>query len=84
MRTTITLDPETAALVEKAMTQRKLSFKQVVNEAIVRGLTTTTPPRPFRTPTRSMGVATINLDKATQIAAELEDEEIIRKMSLGK
>jgi hypothetical protein len=84
MRTTITLDPETAALVEKAMEQRKLSFKQVVNEAIVRGLTGAPAPKPFRTQTRSMGVATINLDKATQIAAELEDEEIIRKMSLGK
>lgn len=84
MRTTITLEPETAALVEKAMKQRNLSFKQVVNEAIRRGLTTSTPPKPFRTQTRSMGVATINLDKATQLAAELEDEEIIRKMSLGK
>ena len=38
VRTTITLDPETAALVEKAMKQRGLSFKQVVNEAIIRGL----------------------------------------------
>ena len=31
-----------------------------------------------------MGKARINLDKATQIAAALEDEEILRKMSLGK
>jgi hypothetical protein len=84
MRTTITLDPETAALVEKAMKQRGLSFKQVVNEAITRGLVTPEPPEPFRTKTRSMGRARINLDKATQIAAALEDEEILRKMSLGK
>jgi hypothetical protein len=84
VRTTITLEPETAALVEKTMKQRNLSFKQVVNEAILRGLTTSAPPKPFRTKTRSMGVALVNLDKATQLAAELEDEEIIRKMSLGK
>ena len=84
MRTTITLDPEAKALVEKAMKERKLSFKQVVNEAIVRGLTTTEAPKPFRTKTHSMGKARINLDKATQIAAELENDEILRKMALGK
>ena len=70
--------------MKTAMRERELSFKQVVNEAIIRGLIGTPAPRPFRTQTRSMGVARINLDKATQIAAELEDEEIIRKMSLGK
>jgi hypothetical protein len=84
VRTTITLDPATAALIDKAMRERKQSFKQVVNDAIVRGLTTTSPTQPFRTQTRSMGVAAINLDKSTQIAAELEDEETLRKMSLGK
>jgi hypothetical protein len=31
-----------------------------------------------------MGVPRVNLDKATQLAGELEDLEIIRKMSLGK
>jgi uncharacterized protein len=35
MRTTITLDPEAEALVKKAMKERDVSFKQVVNEAIV-------------------------------------------------
>lgn len=84
MRTTVTLDAETEALVKKAMRERELPFKQVVNEAIVRGLVGSSSPTTFRTQTRSMGVARINLDKATQIAAELEDEEIIRKMSLGK
>jgi hypothetical protein len=84
MRTTITLDPETAALVEKAMKERGVSFKQVVNEAITRGLVVSELPAPFRTTTRSMGKARINLDRATQVAAALEDEEILRKMSLGK
>ena len=84
MRTTITLDPETAALVEKEMKQRKLSFKKVVNEAIVRGLTSTPASRPFRIKTHSMGQARVNLDKATQLAGELENEEILRKMAMGK
>ena len=66
------------------MKARGLSFKQVVIEAIIRGLATSEPPEPFRTKTRSMGKARISLDKATQIAGALEDEEILRTTSLGK
>ena len=83
MRTTITLDPEAVALIEKDMKHRKLSFKQVVNEAIVRGLA----PAKRATidlPTHNYGPALVNLDKATQLAGQLEDEEILRKMSMGK
>lgn len=45
------------------------------------GLSTPPAQRTFRTPTRSMGLARVGLDKATQLAAELEDEEIIRQLS---
>ena len=51
MRTTITLDPDVHALVERAMRERGLSFKEAVNEAIRAGLggtasdTYTTPRR---------------------------------------
>jgi hypothetical protein len=83
VRTTITLDAEAAALVQKAMRERKLSFKQVVNDAIVRGLA----PQQRATvdlPSHDYGPPLVNLDKATQLAGELEDEEILRKMSMGK
>ncbi len=33
MRTTITLDPDVAALVQRAMAERGLGFKEAVNEA---------------------------------------------------
>jgi hypothetical protein len=83
MRTTITLDPETEALVKRAMKERDLSFKQVVNDAIRTGLR---PQRqPFvDLPTHNYGPPLVNLDKATQLAGELENEEILRKMSMGK
>jgi hypothetical protein len=84
VRTTITLDPEAKALIEKAMRERKLSFKQVVNEAIIRGLTGEQVGPPVQLPVHDMGKPFINLDKALQIAGELEDEEILRKMALGK
>ena len=83
MRTTITLDSETEALVRRAMKERGLGFKQVVNEAINRGLAHKAAD-PIDLPTFAMGPPLVNLDKALQIAGDLEDEEIIRKMSMGK
>ena len=83
VRTTITLDPETEALVKKAMKERDLSFKEIVNDAIQRGLAPTARRR-VTLPSFSMGPPLVNLDKATQLAGDLEDEEIIRKMSMGK
>jgi hypothetical protein len=83
VRTTITLTAEAAALVDQAMREGRKSFKTVVNEAIVASLS---PKRPIDVdlPTHRMGVPRVNLDKASQLAGELEDLEIIRKMSLGK
>jgi phosphatidylethanolamine-binding protein (PEBP) family uncharacterized protein len=83
MRTTVTLDPEAEALVKKAMKERGLSFKQVVNDAIKNGLVPRRPPT-IDLPTHDYGPALVNLDKATQLAGELEDQEILRKMSMGK
>lgn len=34
MRTTVTLDPDTEALVRRRMTERGATFKQAVNDAI--------------------------------------------------
>ena len=84
MRTTITLEPEAAALVQRTMRDRGLTFKEVVNQAIVRGLADPSARPRVRLPTHQMGPPRVNLDKATQLAGDLEDEEIIRKMSMGK
>ena len=39
MRTTLTLDPDVARLLEEERHRRRAPFKQIVNEAIRRGLT---------------------------------------------
>ena len=83
MRTTVTLDPETIALVKKAMRDRDSTFKHVVNEAIVTGLTLGQTRRITLT-THRLGPPMVDLDRALQLAGELEDAEIIRKMSMGK
>ena len=38
MRTTLTLDPDVAVLIEEAREKTKRSLKEVVNEALRRGL----------------------------------------------
>ncbi len=81
MRTTITLDGDTEQLVRKRMRERGLTFKQAVNELIRRGASAGTTP--FETATASMGESRVNLDRALQIAADLEDDELIRKMRAG-
>jgi len=84
MRTTVTLEADTEALLKRLMRERDLSFKQAINEAVRRGLTSPGEREPFRTKTYDMGPPKVNLDKALQLAGELEDAEIIRKLAAGK
>ena len=83
MRTTVTLDADTEQLVRRRMKERKISFKQALNDAIRDGAAGITPREPFRTATASLGESQVSLDRALQLAAELEDEEFIRKMRVG-
>jgi hypothetical protein len=83
MRTTVTLDPDTEALLRRRMRERGLSFKAALNEAVRAGLAPEVPGR-FRTPTADLGLPTVNLDRALALAGELEDEELLRKQRSGK
>ncbi len=87
MRTTITIDPDVEILIKQVMRERGQSFKDVVNTSIriACGTTSKKAREPFQTPTFEMGFFPhVNLDKALQLAGELEDEEIMRKMRMGK
>ena len=87
MRTTVTLDPDTAALVDRVMRERGVSFKQAVNEAIRRGLgqADAGSTEPFRTPTFSMGWnENAGLDRALRLAGDLEDDELARRLAARK
>lgn len=81
MRTTVTLDPDTEQLIRRRMRERGLSFKDALNEAIRQGAGDGSEP--FRTRTASLGRSTVPLDRALQLAAELEDDELIRRMRAG-
>lgn len=84
MRTTVTLDPDTEAIVKALMRERGLGFKAALNEAIRGGAGRGGRRRRFETKTARLGVPMVNLDRALQLAAELEDEETIRKSRLRK
>ena len=84
MRTTVTLDDDTAALLQRRMREQGISFKEALNQAIRAGLNSGGEPRAFRTRTHAMGVPTVNLDQALRLAGDIEDEELVRKSRLGK
>jgi len=85
MRTTVTLDPDVAAALQRAASERGTSFKAVLNDAVRRGLRAEPARRRYRTPTRAMGLREgFDVDKALALASADEDAEILRKLALRK
>ncbi len=84
MRTTVTLDADTEALIRKRMQERHVSFKQALNDAIREGCVQTPGSAAFRTQAVRLGLPAVNLDRALQLAGDLEDDELVRKMRIGK
>ena len=81
MRTTVTLDPDTQALIKAMMRDRGLTFKEAVNLAIRSGFSSQHEADiPFAIPTFSLGSPRVDLDKALRLAGELEDAEIAQKL----
>jgi hypothetical protein len=83
-RTTVDLDPEVRVILQEHVDESGISAKAV--DDAVRPSTAAHPAAnsTFRTPAFSMGVPTVNLDHALVLAADLEDDELIRKMRMGE
>ena len=84
MRTTVTLAPDVDAAVRRLMRERRLTFKEAVNEAIRAGLARQPSATSYRTAALPMGVPMVPLDKSLRLAAKLEDDELARKLALRK
>jgi hypothetical protein len=84
MRTTVTIDPDVQALLEKAVRERGQSFDQALNDAVRAGLQMHTPtasaPDEFDFPVFSLGAPLLDLSKAHALAAQLEDHAMIERM----
>ena len=79
MRTTLTLDDDVAAALERLRRSRGVSLKDVVNDALRRGLSdlTTRPKRrePFRTQSVELGrLRIIGIDNVSESLAIAEGE----------
>ena len=78
MRTTLTLDDDVAVQLERLRRARNANLKDLVNEALRRGLRDLNSPpkkRPaFRTRTFHMGKPLINIDNIAEAVVHLEGE----------
>jgi hypothetical protein len=88
MRTTLTLDPDVARLLEEEAHRQRKPFKQVVNEAIRRGLAPAprTPKQsPFRVrPHRTTLRPGVDPGSLNRLVDELEDEAVVARLRTGR
>jgi hypothetical protein len=81
MRTTLTLEKDVAARLERLRRSRKSTFKQIVNEALREGLRVMSAPapasgKPYVTPAVSLGGCRLpNLDNIADVLAIAEGED---------
>ena len=83
MRTTVTLDPDVARMIEEEMHRVRKPFKQVVNEGLRRGL----EPRASKRSTKAYRVRPhvarlvpgVDRGRLNALADELEDRSVLEK-----
>jgi hypothetical protein len=80
MRTTLTLDDDVAALLQRFQRERKVSLKEAVNSALRAGLVEVTkapePQPPFRTAPLDLGRCWLpHLDNLGEVLAIAEVED---------
>ncbi|MBI4701140.1 MAG: antitoxin [Deltaproteobacteria bacterium] len=84
MRTTLTLEPDVARLLEEEAHRQRKPFKHVVNEAIRRGLTQRVgrraSPRYRVTPHRTSLRPGLDPVAFNKLSDELEDEAVLGAM----
>jgi hypothetical protein len=88
MRTTLTLDPDVARMIEQEVHRVRKPLKQVVNDALRRGLTSSTGPKPasrYRVrPHTSRLMPGVDRARLNALADDLEDQAINAKRARGR
>jgi len=88
MRTTVRLDDELLERLKAQARKEKVSLTRLLNRALKAGLAAGGARRRaqpvYREDVHAMGVPRLALDKAFALAATLEDEEIVRELTLRK
>ena len=87
MRSTVRIDDDLMVELRARAEAESVSLTRMLNRTLRAGLSVPrkqTKRRPFKQETFHMGVPRVGVVKALSLAAELEDEEITRKLSLRK
>lgn len=88
MRTTLTLDPDVARMIQEEVHRSRKPFKQVVNELLRRGLeprTRTRDVKPYRVrPHVARLVPGVDRGRLNALADELEDRAVVEKLTRGR
>jgi hypothetical protein len=83
MRTTVTIDPDTEALLKEEMRRTGLSFKEVLNAGIRRAIGTTRPDR-HRVKVKPLFSAPFPVEfqdlSFNRLADQLDDVETLREL----
>jgi hypothetical protein len=82
MRTTVTLDPDVAQLIDDAMHRDRRTFKEILNDAIRRGLSPAAarPVTPFKVKAhKAQLVAGHDPQGFNRLADDLDDQAILEK-----
>lgn len=82
MRTTVTLDSDVEVKLQQLMKARGLTFKQALNQTLRSGLGGTRADVAF--PVFELGEPRTDLTHAGRLAAAMEDDEIARKLAVGR
>lgn len=82
MRTTLTIDDDLAAIIEREGRRKGMTFKELINSTLRRGLECEEirgAPTKVKTRPHNFGFkGGIDLDKLNQLADELEAEEFVK------
>ncbi len=88
MRTTLAIADDILRELRKISRSTKRPLTVTANEVLRAGLAAMRKPPPrrkrFREAAVDMGLPTVDLTKALELAASVEDEEVVRKLALRK
>jgi len=88
MRTTVRLDDELIERLKAEARKEKVSLARMLNRALKAGLDAGGARRrkqpAYHERVHAMGVPRVSIDKALALAAAMEDEEIVRELTLRK
>lgn len=86
MRTTVTLSEAILRRLKQEAARTGRPFRAVMEEALARGLESAPKRGRYRLRTRPLGgpVPGVDLTKALELAAAIEDQEVARRLELRK